>query len=167
MKTLSQATMLIVVVGVLAAAGACASAGGGHGGKCGATPADTIYRPVGVVYRPCGVDRQAQLTSTPRPTFTPNTSGGQSCYTAEFEFVVDEDGKPIMQTVHTLHSNNPGFESSMAQLIPGLHYEPAIKDGQTVKQIAAWKETASVARVVVPAGAGAPVRPPAAHQPPC
>ncbi len=160
-----QATILVAVIAAFAGASACASGGGARGSKCAATPGDSVYRAAGVVYRPCAVDREARLSSSRHPTFTPNTAGGQSCYTAEFEFVVDKNGKPILQTVRALRSNDPGFASSTAELIPGLIYEPAIKDGEAVNQIAAYKQTASVVKIVVPAGA--PVRPPASRPPGC
>jgi hypothetical protein len=159
--------MFVTVIAAIAAS-ACASGGGARGArgaKCNAPPGDTIYRPIGMVYRPCAVDREARLTSSPRSTFTPNTNGGITCYTAEFEFVVDVDGKPVLQTVRPLRSNDRSFETSASQLIPGLLYEPAVKDGHPVNHITSWEQKASVVRVVVPAGA--PVRPPSQRAPAC
>jgi hypothetical protein len=167
MRRILQATLLVAAIAAVAGLSACAS-GGGSGAradKCLMTPGDTIYRVVGMIYRPCAVDHQARLTSSPKPTFTPNAAGGQSCYIAEFEFIVDEAGKPIVRTVRTLRANDRAFESSMAQLIPGLVYEPAVKDGTPVKQVTTFKQSVAVATVVV--AAGAPVRRPTARPPAC
>ncbi len=102
MPKLTRAATFFALIAAIAAASACASGGCAHGAKCAGTPGDTIYRPAGMVYRPCAVDREARLVTTPRSTFTPNTNGGPSCYTAEFEFIVDERGRTIPQTVQTL-----------------------------------------------------------------
>ena len=163
MKGFAQATIFVAVVFVVGSA--CASGGGAHGSKCEATPADTIYRPFGMVYRPCAVDREARLTSSPRPTFLPAANGSISCYSADFEFVVDAAGKPVVQTLHTLHANDRSFEASVSEVIPGLLYEPAMKEGHPVNQITKWGTRLSVVKVIAPAGA--PIRPPQQRAPAC
>ena len=162
MKRAFQATMLVVAILAVATVSACASGGGGRGARCTPLARDTIYRVSGVVYRDCAVDRAARpLASNPKPSFTPNTNGGQSCYIAEFEFVVDEKGRPETQTVQPIRSNDEAFSASVAQTIPEQLYEPAMKGGEPVKQIVTFKQGMSVMKMIVPAGA--PVRPPAAR----
>jgi len=95
MKSKVQAIALATATAALAALAACASGGNHRGSSCTAEPRDSVYRASGVVYRDCAVDRTARLASTAvRPNFVPNTAGGQTCYTAEVEFVVDETGHP-------------------------------------------------------------------------
>lgn len=159
MKTALQATMLFVTIVAIATVSACASGGGGRAARCTPLPRDTIYRASGVVYRDCAVDRVArQVSSSQRPSFTPNTNGAQSCYVAEFEFVVNEKGRPETQTIQPIRSNDQSFSASVAETIPGQIYEPAMKGGEPVKQIVSYKQGMSVVTVVV--RKGDPVRPP-------
>jgi hypothetical protein len=166
MKRAFQATTLLLAIVAVATITACASGGGGRGARCTPLPRDTIYRVSGVVYRDCAVDRAARpLASNPHPSFTPNTNGGPTCYAAEFEFVVDERGRPETQTVQAIRSTDQSFSASVAQNISALLYEPAMKGGEPVKQIFDYKESMSVVKMLVPAGA--PIRPPAARPPAC
>lgn len=161
MKSLFQATVVAAVFGLAAA---CASGGGGSTGTgtrsgCRPEPRDTIFRSSGVVFRDCAVDRPARaLASNPKPNFTPNTNGGPTCYTAEFEFVVDQHGRPEPETIQPRRSTDPAFSTSIAETIPSLVFEPAMKQGEPVKQIVNYKQSISIVKVVVPAGA--PMRPP-------
>ena len=96
-------------------------------------------------------------------TATHPANSAISCYSADFEFVVDVAGRPVVQSIHTLHANDRSFEASVSQVIPGLVYEPAMKEGHPVNQIAKWGTKASVMKVIVPAGG--PI-PPAQRRPP-
>lgn len=166
MKGALQATTLFLAVLAVATVSACASGGGARGRNCRPEPGDTVYRASGVVYRACAVDRAARpLAANPHPSFQPNVNGGLTCYSAEFEFVVDEKGRPETQTVQSIRSNDQSFALSVAEVIPLLVYEPALKGGEPVKQIISYKESASVVKIVVPAGA--PIRPPTARPPAC
>jgi len=166
MRAILQSTMLIAAACVATTIAACASAGGGQGRSCAALPRDSVYRASGVVYRQCAVDHAArQINTNVHPAFTPNTNGGQTCYSAEFEFVVDETGHAETRTIQELHANDRAFASSVADVIPTLVFEPAMIGSDRVKQIVSYKQGVSVMKVV--ARAGEPVRPPAQRAPGC
>lgn len=166
MRARLQAIMTITGAGLAIAVAACASGGGGRGRPCVPQPRDTVYRSSGVVYRECAVEHAArQLSTNVHPSFTPNMNGGQTCYSAEFEFVVDENGRPETGTIQELHANDRAFAQSVAEIIPALKYEPATIGTDHVKQIVSYKQGATVGRMVVPAGA--PIRPPTARAPGC
>lgn len=162
-----QGIMMIAGAVLATAVAACASgSGGAHGRTCAPEPRDTVYRSSGVVYRECAVDHAARPTSTNvHPSFTPNVNGGQTCYNAEFEFVVDENGRPESRTIQELHANDRAFARSVADIIPLLKYEPATIGSNRVKQIVTYKQQAAIGKMIV--AAGAPIRPPTPRAPSC
>jgi hypothetical protein len=165
MKSALHPTILLATTIAVLAAAACAS-GGPHKNTCIAPAGDSVYRTALVAYRPCAVDREAKLSSTTvHPIFDPNIAGGPTCYSADYEFVVDPGGRIERNTVTLIKSNSRPFSDAIEQMIPSLVYEPAVKGGTPVRQIVSLKETAQVAKMVVPAGA--PIRPPAARAPAC
>lgn len=132
---------VVVAGGVLL--GACASAGGPAGGggrrsSCPLQARDSVYLPGGPVYRDCAVDRKAQPIRPPRIDFQPTP--GQLCYEADFELVVDSNGKPEPGTTRLVRTNSREYSDAVSRLLPTLEFRPAIRDGTAVRQIVVYKQ---------------------------
>ena len=154
--------LIALIAGVVTS---CASASGGRKASCALAPGDTVYLARGPVYRECAVDKRAKLIDhSARPDFQPSTPppGGQECFRAEVEFVVDATGSPETETARVLRTNHPNFAESVLRLVGRWHYEPAVLNGEPVRQIVEASYGMGVATVVVPAGGVArpPARPP-------
>jgi len=134
----------IAIVAIAGAVlGACASAGGpaGAGGRRSSCPLraqDSVYLAAGPVYRDCAVDRQAHVVRQPRTDFQPTP--GQLCYEADFEFVVDANGKPEPGTSRLVRTNSREYSDAVAGIVPRLEFRPATRDGSAVRQIVTYKQ---------------------------
>ena len=159
-----------VLFAVIAVTGlACASAGN----KVSSREACTIpardselvgFRPL---YRDCAVDQVARFVATDvHPNFRPD-SRAPTCYSADLEFVVDSLGKPEVGTARIVRTNYESFGRAVLETLQGWKYEPAIRDGKTVRQIVTTHQTAATMTVVVPAGSGPPSHPPSQRPPTC
>lgn len=168
MRRSVQAIAFAASVGSLGILAACASAGarGSASDDC-VLSSDQAAMAHGLpLFRDCNVDRKARLAITrPHSQFTPNTRGGSTCYAATVEFVVDSTGHPEAESVHVIKATDPSYGAAVAEVIHRLAFEPAMKDGRTVRQIDTFEEKVTVAKVVVPAGA--PIRAPASRAPAC
>ena len=168
MRRSVQAIAFAASIGSLTVLAACASAGtrSSASDDC-VLSANQVAMARGLpLYRDCNVDRKARLAGTrPHPQFTPNTRGGSTCYSAIVEFVVDSTGHPETESVHVVKQTDPSFGAAVAEVIPQLAFEPAMKGGRTVRQIDTYEEKASIAKGVVPAGA--PMRNPTPRAPAC
>ena len=148
----------MAIVGVIAA---CAGTSSRSNRPCPLAPGDTLYLGRGPVYRACAVDRQARsIDHSARPDFQPSTPppGGQACYRAELEFVVDSTGVPEAETARVVRTNNPTYAQSVMRVLPRWRYEPARLKGVPVRQIV--EETAGLGAVLVAVRAGDTPRPP-------
>lgn len=159
--------LLLTTVGALA----CASAGGGAAGRksaCGLRPSDSSFAAAGPVYRDCAVDTKAQAVNpSARIDFQP-ARGGTNCYSAEVEFVVNATGFPETNTARVVRANDQSFGEAVLAAVRTLRYQPAIKNGQPVRQIVSERRMAQTAVVAVRAGSAMPTRPPAnAPRPNC
>lgn len=156
-----------VAIGAIAGAAliaACASAGGGakstssadRRANCLLRSEDSIYLQGGEVYRDCAVDKQASVvTPGVHPDFHVfGPTGG--CYTAEWEFVVGENGIPESETERLLHASDEGFAESVHAMLGNLRYQPATRDGNAVRQIVVRRESAQVRTDYAVGSAGAP-----------
>lgn len=159
--------LLLATLGALA----CASAGGAAAQRsaCGLRPSDSSFAAAGHVYRDCGVDTKAQAVNpSARIDFQPSTRGVTNCYSAEVEFVVNAAGFPEVSTARVVRANDPSFGEAVLAAVRTWRYQPAIKNGQPVRQIVDERRAAQTAVVVVPAGGAVPTRPPAnAPRPNC
>lgn len=146
-------------VGAIACAAfisACASTGGGAGGgvrqsstiqrraACLLRSDDSVYLQGGDVYRDCAVDKQASVVTTNvHPDFRVTGPAG-ACYTAEWEFVVGENGEPEAESQRLLHASDDQFAEAVHAMIGQLRYQPAVRDGNPVRQIVIRRESAQV-----------------------
>ena len=152
-----------ILLTVVAATGlACASAGnrGAARDTCLLTRSDSTFAGTTSLYRACAVDRPARFLSYgPRPDFRPESST-PACYFADVEFVVDSTGRPEVSTARVNRSNHAKFADTVLATLKGWRFEPAMRDGKTVRQIVASHETVATGTVVVPDAAVPPSRPP-------
>jgi TonB-like protein len=148
---------LILIAAVAMAA--CASASQTGAGKtCALTSADSVFLKRGNVYRDCAVEQRAQLIARRQPEFRPDVSAGQSCYSADLEFVVDTTGTPEADGARIVRANNPNFADAALAVIPTWQYRPAYLHGAPVRQIV--RENIGIASVLVRVPAGGTPRPP-------
>jgi hypothetical protein len=146
--------LVAVFAGVMAAC-ASASSSGNRAAACSLAPGDTVYLRAGVIYRECAVDKRARaIDHSARPDFRPSSPvpGGQACYRADVEFVVDTTGLPEAETARVLRTNNPSYAESVLRALALWRYQPASLNGSPVRQIVQEKSAMGVAVVVVPAG---------------
>ena len=108
------------------------------------------------VYRECSVDRAARPIGTPpRTQYTP-TPGGQDCFRAVIDVVVDVSGRPIKETARTVRSTDAGFLQALLATLEARRYEPAQRGGTAVPQIVRIDEGMAVRVVTVAAGSSPP-----------
>jgi Gram-negative bacterial TonB protein C-terminal len=148
----------LIVFAAIAVA-ACAGASQTTTGKtCALASADSVFLKRGPVYRDCAVEQRAQLVARREPEFHPDLSAGQSCYSADLEFVVDTTGTPEAEGARVVRATNPIFGDAVLAVVPSWQYKPAYLHGAPVRQIVKEKLGVAGVRVSVPAG-GTP-RPP-------
>jgi hypothetical protein len=168
MRRSVQAIAFALSIAALGALGGCASAGAraAAANDC-VLSQDQVTLARGLpLYRDCNVDRKARLAITRlHPQFTPNSRGGPTCYSAMVEFVIDSTGRAEKESIHVVKTTDPSFGAAVADVVPRLSFEPAMKGGQTVRQIDTYEEKMSISKVVVPAGA--PARNPTPRAPAC
>jgi hypothetical protein len=138
---------------------ACASASNPTGAsRCALSSADSVFLRGGPVYRPCAVDRRAEVITSRQPDFRPDLSFKESCYSAEFEFVIDATGMPEVEEARQLHANDPNFATAALGALAEWRYKPAYLNGVPVRELTTQKFRLAAVLVAVPAG-GTP-RPP-------
>ena len=148
----------LLSIAMMAVVGACAS--GPNGGSaqqqgCALAPGDSVYLKGRPVYRECAVEQRATAidrTAHPELHLSSPPPGGHACYSAEIEFVVDEQGIPEIETATVLHTNNEEFARATMTAISRWHYKPALLRGSPVRQIVREQQKVSVELVAVPAG---------------
>jgi TonB family protein len=90
-----------------------------------------------------------------------------ACYFADLEFVVDSLGRPEVATARIVRSNYEAFGTAVLETLQGWRYEPAMRDGKTVRQIVTTHQTAA-SMIVVSKGPGPPPGgPPSQRAPTC
>ena len=143
------------VVGCLFVA-ACAS--GARATKtCDPLPAD--FQGLGELYSQCEVDQRVRLVNSPRADFSRlKPLGTSGCYSADYLFVVDAKGIPQARTVKMLRNNSVTYADAMREVINGLRFEPARKNGVAVPQLYLYEPR--MRYVVTTSGSGASRRPP-------
>jgi hypothetical protein len=152
---------------VLAATGvACASAGNKVAAReaCVVPARDSAFVGVRPVYMDCAVDRPARFISTDvHPNFRPEMRA-TACYFADLEFVVDSLGRPEVATARVERSNYQPFGTAVLETLQAWKYEPAMRDGKTVRQIVTTHQTAAT-MIVVSKGPGPPPAGPPSQRP--
>lgn len=92
------------------------------------------------VFAACEVDRAARLQRSPQ------VSGaifpeGVVCMIAEFEFVVDERGSPIVTSAKLLFASTPEFGAAVRNGLSRWRYAPAQRQGTPVRQLVVGRHT--------------------------
>lgn len=120
------------------------------------------------VFAACEVDRAARLQRAARVS-GPHFPAGVRCLVAEFEFVVDTRGTPVLSTARLLSASTPEFGATVRNSLPRWRYAPAQRDGQPVRQLVVGRLALKDERVpftVVRPGERPPPSAPAST-PPC
>lgn len=157
-----QSFLILSIAGAVAG---CASSAATSSSRCALDAADSVYAKGGPVYRGCAVEHRAvAIDRSAHADFIPASPshGGQACYSAEIEFVVDTAGMPEMETAKVVHSNNPDFATAALAVIGRWRYRPATIQGVPVRQIV--REKQGLALVAVAAPMGQPPREPSPGQ---
>ena len=149
---MNRALPALVSIGMCLAA-ACAAAGKRTAVACDLRAGDSVFvQSSAPVYRDCGVEKKVRLVSTNvNPEYRPATPR-TGCVSAEAEFVVDTLGRVEMGSARILHATDQTLREGMLAMLPRLLYEPAMRDGRKVRQIATEKRTLNMMVVLVPAG---------------
>ncbi len=107
------------------------------------------------------------LTKDVRPDFrpTPTNMKNGNCYSAELEFVVNEQGAVETNTARVVKTTNQALADAMISILPQWKFEPAKLNGVAVRQIVSDTYSIQSQIVVVPAGtrpsrSTGPARPP-------
>lgn len=149
----------LALVLVCVAVAACTSAARAPR-ECAALPAE--YQSYEVLYRDCAVDQKARLMTGPsRPDYSrlqPLATSSAGCYSAEYQFVVDEKGFPVQRSFRLLRTNSPTYADAIRETLPGLRFEPAKKNGIPVPQL--YNYDAKMRYTVVMSGSPNRRRPP-------
>jgi len=92
------------------------------------------------VFAACEVDRAA------RPRGQPQVSGavfpaGVTCLIAEFEFVVDERGTPVVESAELRFASTPEFGAAVRNVLSRWRYAPAQRQGAAVRQLVVGRFT--------------------------
>jgi len=146
---------LVTAIGLVGCAGASQTSGKR---PCAISPADSVFLSRGAVYPACAVEQRVQVVVRRQPEFRPDMTFSEECYSAEFEFVVDETGTPEVEEARRLHANSPSFADAALAALAQWRYKPATLNGVPVRQITTERFGLAAVRVLVPAG-GIP-RPP-------
>lgn len=145
--------LLVVIALVVTAAPAAAQPR--RGGRCTGEARDSSTMATAPVYRDCEVDRTAKVSNSIRPNFQPDQYGARSsCFRTELEFVVDTGGRPEMAVVQVVSDNSRELTDAVKQVLPTLRYEPAMRDGQAVRQLVRYKTSVAVRTVVSSSASG-------------
>ena len=128
--------------------------------SCAATPGDSATTRPGAVFRDCDVTVRARAIDRPMTMDfqAPETGEAQSCFSAELEFVVDTTGRPEVQTMKIVRTNNLPYAQWAMSAISQWRYSPAQLNGVPVRQIVHEKPMHT--RQIVYARAGERPRPP-------
>lgn len=125
-------------------------------------PLPTEYQSYEGLYRDCAVHQKARLITGPsRPDFSrlqPLATSTAGCYTAEYQFVVDEKGLPVQRSLRLVRTNSPTYADAIQETLTGLRFEPAKKNGMPVPQL--YDFDAKMSYTVVMGGSPSSRRPP-------
>ena len=146
-----------------AALTACASsanraetaAGDASAAGCALRPQDSTFALLGPVFRDCQVQTKAALlTKDIRPDFRPSTTNTKSgnCYSAELEYVVNEQGAVETKTVRVVKTTDQALADAIISILPQWKFEPAKLNGVAVRQIVSDTYSIQSQVVIVPAG---------------
>ncbi len=86
------------------------------------------------VFATCEVDRAARLQRSPQVSGA-TFPEGVVCMIAEFEFVVDERGSPIVTSAKLLFASTPEFGAAVRNGLSRWRYAPAQRQGTPVRQL--------------------------------
>lgn len=143
MRTMTM-MKLVAVLATCVATPAMAQKGKG---KCTGTAPDSVMLLSGVVYRDCDVDKPAKRKGgEPKFRFQPNGGGvpRESCYTAEFQFVIDTTGTIEPASVRPSPTNDRDLEEAVSAVLGTMRFEPARLGQEPVRQVSTYRATVGV-----------------------
>ena len=135
------------------------AAGDASAARCALRPRDSTFALLGPVFRDCQVQTKALfLTTDIRPDFRPTTTNPKSgrCYSAELEYVVNEQGAVETKTARVVRTIDQALADAMISILPQWKFEPAKLNGVAVRQIVSDTYSIESQVVVVPAGTRPP-----------
>ena len=88
------------------------------------------------VYAACEVDRAARLRGRPQASGV-TFPVGVTCLSAEFEFVVDERGAPVVESAKLLFASTPEYAEAVKKMLARVRYAPAQRQRTPVRQLVA------------------------------
>jgi hypothetical protein len=158
-RTIEKTSYCLVVIGLYVLGctiSACASSGSSSATDCLPTQTDSVYLSGGPVYRDCAVDRKARLLESSvhvnyQPTIR-QPAGSVQCYYAEIHLVADASGRPELETARLGRTNEPNWGQAVLASVQNWRFEPALKNGEPVRQIVLERRVTALAVTVVRAG---------------
>ncbi len=110
---------------------------GGPRAECRTATVDPAWLEAGPIYAACDVDRPARMVGE-APPFEYMPERGKSCYAVLLEFVVSAAGAPEPTTARIVRTTWSDFARGALAILPYLRYEPAVRGGRPVRQLAQW-----------------------------
>lgn len=156
-----QAACLALNTLLAAAIAACASTQAGvKTSNCQIAARDSVFLAGGPAYRDCAVSVAAKRVSvgTHPDVHLPDHRDG--CYSVDIEFVVDATGRPETNTARIVRTNSRDVAEAVLAVLGTWRYDPAMLDGQPVRQIVTDHEMFQTYTAIVPKGSPPPSGPP-------
>jgi hypothetical protein len=88
------------------------------------------------VFAACEVDRAARLRGRPQASGV-TFPVGVTCLSAEYEFVVDERGAPVVESAKLLFASTPEYGAAVRTMLARVRYAPAQRQRTPVRQLVA------------------------------
>lgn len=133
---------------------------------CTGAPPDSTWLAAGPVYRDCEVDTAArQKDEGPRYQNTRfvGLRVDKPCLRIKLDVVVEANGRVNRDLVNVVSSDHRVMTEETLKTLGGLRYDPAMKDGQAVRQLARYERSVRLEGVTIavgPAGRPPPSQPP-------
>lgn len=106
----------------------------GAGNKTGA-PADTVHTLPAPSRQPMPQLYQGSFKSGAGPKYPAVLKAAGIDGSVVVMFVVNRDGSPDIETLKVLKSDHDAFTNAVREALPGMHYDPPMKDGVAVRQL--------------------------------
>jgi len=129
-----------------AAVGTAAAPAAVSSSSCEITNDTLVLKPGGPVYRDCGVDERARIMSKTNIEFRPQGRANENCFRTSVEFVVDENGHVVPETMRFVRRTDAAFQEAVIRAIPNWKYLPARRAGAPVRQLVREDPMVSTAR---------------------
>ena len=136
---------LVSILGVLTLLPACALARKGN--NC--APIDPeLSLDYGGLYNECTVDQRARLAFAPRIQYPGAVQTNAQCLYGVLRFIVDTTGKPIVQSVELVATNDLRYSELMLNGLPQVRFSPGKVKKHPVHQVAHWESRTPVSQLM-------------------